>query len=71
MVVHGLLARIVSGEGQRDIPRIPVEEIAEVTHTPVYVLIRVEDVAHSEGRGGARHQLHQALRTLVGYRRAG
>ncbi len=61
------LTGIVCRDRQDDVPAIAVEQISEVANTAPDVLTRVETVEDAEGRGGPRHQLHEASGALPGH----
>src|SRR5262249_28642215 len=63
--IDSALTGIVRGQRERDVPRIAIEQVAQMTDSSVDVLSRVERVAHSERRRRPGHQLHQSLSSLA------
>jgi hypothetical protein len=66
--INGLLARIVGRNGQGQITRISVEQVAQMPHAPRNVLERMVHVAYPKRGRGLGHQLHQPARPSSGHR---
>ena len=58
-MLHGLGARIIGGQRQREVAVVPLQQLAQVARSRVDVLLRVVNVLHSHPLRRLRQQLHQ------------
>ncbi len=65
VLCHGLLTGIVGRNGQPIVLKRVLQEL-QIADAGFDILLRIEAVCYAKPLGGARHQLHQALRTLRG-----
>jgi len=61
---YGFCARVVRGEGDRQVSGIAIDERSEMSCPAIDVLCDIEDIVYPKQQCSPRHQLHEALRPL-------
>src|SRR5882724_8665548 len=59
VAIHRCGARVVSGEGKREVLVITREQLVQVGAATLEILLWSERVGNTQLRGGSRHELHE------------